>query len=101
MTFGLVSYERAALHGIKKANHAKVDWRKRPTAPLHQANGHSGGSLWPKEVPNWRGKPAFLWRKTHKIRKISLGGGAGSLRTNGTLFSKFAFEFSAEFRVPG
>ena len=44
---------------------------------------HSHGSLCPKEVPNWRGKPAFSRRESQETRNISLrGGGSSQLRTS-------------------
>src|SRR5687768_1403589 len=80
---------------LRKRTTRRLIGEKWPTAPLHQANGHSRGSLCPKEVPNWRGKPAFSRRKSQETRKISLAGGEGGIRTPDTVARMPHFECGA------
>ena len=46
---------------------------------------YSGGSLCLQEVPIWRGKQAFLVQNVDETRNTRLAGGAGGIRTYGTL----------------
>ena len=68
----------AVARGIsRKANHGLAAiGEKWPTAPLHLANGNSGGSLYLQEAPNWRGTRALPAGKPRGTGKVGPAGGA-------------------------